>query len=410
MPPRALDGVRVLDLSRVLAGPWATQILADLGAEVIKIEKPGAGDDTRGWGPPFVSAGEGRDAAYFLAANRNKRSVALDIANPRGADIVRRLASQSHIVVENFKCGALKRYGLDYAALHAINPKLVYCSITGFGQDGPYATRAGYDYLVQAMGGLMSITGQPDGTPGAEPMKVGVAVADLFSGMYAVTGILAALRHAERTGEGQQVDIALLDCQVAMLANQAMNFFASGTSPARLGNAHPNITPYQVFATRDGHIVLAVGNDAQFRSFCATAGASQIPDDPRFTDNPSRVAHREELAAVLRPLLLGRTSADWIAALDDAGVPCGPINTIEEVFADPQVQARGMAQRMQRSDGGDVTLLASPLRLNRTPPRADFAPPLLGADTFAVLGDLAGLGPDELRDLADAGIVAGGAA
>ena len=284
MTPHALDGIRVLDLSRILAGPWATQILADLGAEVIKIEKPGAGDDTRGWGPPFLQNADGPgDAAYYLAANRNKRSVALDFTKPEGAALLRQLVAQSQIFVENFKTGGLAKHGLDYASVSAINPSIVYCSITGFGQDGPYAQRPGYDYLVQAMGGLMSVTGQPDGAPGAEPMKVGVAVADLFSGMYAVTGMLAALRHAERTGEGQHLDIALLDCQVAMLANQAMNWFASGQTPTRLGNIHPNITPYQVFATSDGFLVLAVGNDGQFRSFCREA---RIEADPRHATNP----------------------------------------------------------------------------------------------------------------------------
>ncbi len=406
MTPHALDGVRVLDLSRILAGPWATQILADLGAEVIKIEKPGAGDDTRGWGPPFLEGADGPgDAAYYLAANRNKRSVALDFTKPEGAAQLRDIAARSQIFVENFKTGGLVKYGLDYASIAAINPSIVYCSITGFGQDGPYAQRAGYDYLVQAMGGLMSVTGQPDGAPGAEPMKVGVAVADLFSGMYAVTGMLAALRHAERTGQGQQIDIALFDCQVAMLANQAMNYFVSGKAPTRLGNAHPNITPYQVFPTADGHIVLAVGNDGQFRAFCGEAGLDGAPADPRFATNPARIENRAAITAIVAAAMAQRTTAAWIAALETAGVPCGPINAVDQVFADAQVVARGLAQSMRREDGQDVTLVASPLRLSRTPPRVDHAPPPLGADTESVLRELGGLDDGALARLRQAGAI-----
>jgi crotonobetainyl-CoA:carnitine CoA-transferase CaiB-like acyl-CoA transferase len=382
MTAQALDGVLVLDLSRILAGPWATQILGDLGADVIKIEKPGAGDDTRAWGPPFIT--EGGDAAYYLACNRNKRSVTLDFTKPEGADIIRRIAARADIFVENFKAGGLAKYGLNYGTLKAINPKLVYCSITGFGQTGPYAPRAGYDYLVQAMGGLMSITGQPDGAPGAEPLKVGVAVADLFTGMYAVTGILAALRHAERTGEGQHLDMALLDCQAAMLANQAMNYFVSGAAPARLGNVHPNIAPYQVFPTRDGFFVLAVGNDGQFKSFCDTAALS-LHADPRFATNAARVANRAALIPLLETATRQRTTDEWIAVLEEAGVPCGPINTIDRVFDDPQVRARALAQTMTRADGVAVRLVASPLKLSATPPRSDIAPPPLGADTLSVL-------------------------
>jgi crotonobetainyl-CoA:carnitine CoA-transferase CaiB-like acyl-CoA transferase len=396
----ALAGIRVLDLSRILAGPWATQILADLGAEVIKIEKPGVGDDTRGWGPPFLDGPDGRgDAAYYLAANRNKRSVTLDFTAPDGAGILRKMLPDCQVMVENFKTGGLAKYGLDYASVAKINPSIVYCSITGFGQDGPYAQRAGYDYLAQAMGGLMSITGQPDGAPGAEPLKVGVAIADLFSGMYAVTGILAALRHAERTGQGQRLDIALLDCQAAMLANQAMNYFVSGVAPTRLGNAHPNITPYQVFPTSDGHIVLAVGNDGQFRAFCTEAGLDALPGDPRFVSNAARIAHRDALAPIIAAAMQARTSDAWITALEEAGVPCGPINTIDQVFADPQIRARGMTQTMTRIDGQDVTLVASPLKLSQTPPRADHAPPSLGADTESVLRDIAGIDDAELERL-----------
>jgi len=398
--PAALEGVRVLDLSRILAGPWATQILADLGAEVIKIEKPGAGDDTRGWGPPFLASADGPgDAAYFLAANRNKRSVTIDFTKPEGAALIASMIPDCQIMVENFKTGGLAKYGLDYASVARINPALVYCSITGFGQDGPYASRAGYDYLVQAMGGLMSITGQPDGAPGAEPLKVGVAVADLFSGMYAVTGILAALRHAERTGDGQHVDIALLDCQTAMLANQAMNYFVSGAAPTRLGNAHPNITPYQVFQTADGHIVLAVGNDAQFKSFCVEAGLADLAERAEFATNATRIANRAALVDYVEIAMRARTTQQWIAALEHAGVPCGPINTIDQVFADPQVRGRAMTQEMTRADGTDVTLVSSPVKLSRTPAVAKRAPPALGADTEDVLRTLAKVSAADIAEL-----------
>jgi crotonobetainyl-CoA:carnitine CoA-transferase CaiB-like acyl-CoA transferase len=403
---QALSGVRVLDLSRILAGPWATQILADLGAEVIKIEKPLVGDDTRSWGPPFVETADGRhDAAYFFAANRNKRSVTLDFTTEEGAAILHRLIPQCHILVENFRTGGLSKYGLDYARVARINPAIVYCSITGFGQDGPYSERAGYDYLVQAMGGLMSITGQPDGSPGAEPLKVGVAVADLFAGMYAVTGILAALRHAERTGVGQHLDVALLDCQTAMLANQAMNYFVSGAPPTRLGNAHPNITPYQVFASSDGHIVLAVGNDAQFRTFCAEAGLAGVADDPRFASNAARLAHRDALVELVAAAMRTRSTAAWIAALERVGVPCGPINTIDQVFADPQVKARGMAQAFALGGGETVTLVANPLKLSSTPTRADHAPPALGADTEETLAALADCTASDIASLRARGVI-----
>lgn len=405
--PLPLDGVRVLDLSRVLAGPWATQILADLGAEVIKIEKPGAGDDTRAWGPPFLTEESGAkgDAAYFLAANRNKRSVTLDFTQAEGRALLHRLAPSCQIVVENFKTGGLKKYGLDYESLAALNPAVVYCSITGFGQTGPYAPRAGYDYLIQAMGGLMSITGQPDGAPGAEPMKVGVAVVDLFTGMYAASGILAALRHAERTGQGQHLDVALMDCQAAMLANQAQNWFVGGKAPGRLGNAHPNIVPYQVFATADGFIVLAVGNDGQFASFCRVAGVEALAADPLYSRNADRVANRTALVALLEPVLKGRTSRDWMDALETAGVPCGPINTIDQVFADPQVVARGLAVETLRPGVGPVTTVAHPVKYSATPPRAERAPPALGADTAWALGDLLGLSDEEQADLRRRGVV-----
>ncbi|MFN5482919.1 MAG: CaiB/BaiF CoA transferase family protein, partial [Brevundimonas sp.] len=331
-----LAGVRVLDLSRVLAGPWATQTLADLGADVIKIERPGTGDDTRQWGPPFTTRADGSpgDAAYFLCANRGKKSVELDIASPEGSAAVRRLAADCDVLVENFKAGGLKKYGLDHASLSAINPRLIYCSITGFGQDGPRARQAGYDYMIQAMGGLMSITGQPDGTPGAEPMKVGVAVVDLFTGLYAANAILAALLHARATGEGQHIDIALFDVQAAMLANQATNFFVSGVAPTRMGNAHPNLAPYQPFPCTDGMVVIAVGNDGQFRQLCAALGAPDLGTDPRFASNADRIAHRAVLTAELSSLTAACDMAGLMSRLEAAGVPCGPVNTVDQVFAE----------------------------------------------------------------------------
>lgn len=389
-----LSAVRVLDLSRVLAGPWATQTLADLGAEVIKIERPGVGDDTRHWGPPFTTRIDGTkgDAAYFLCANRGKKSVELDIASPEGAEAVRQLAKTCDVVVENFKTGGLKKYGLDYASLAAVNPRLVYCSITGFGQDGPDAHRAGYDYMIQAMGGLMSITGQPDGAPGAEPMKVGVAVVDLFTGLYASNAILAALLHARATGEGQHVDIALFDVQAAMLANQAANFFVSGKAPTRMGNAHPNLSPYQPFPCSDGSVVIAVGNDGQFRALAEALGAPGLGADPRFQTNALRIEHRAVLTAELSALTAGRTMHDLMAALEAAGVPCGPVNTIDQVFAEPQARHRGLEVEQARPDlSAPVRTVASPIRMSKTPVRYDRPPPALGADTEAVL---AGLRPE----------------
>jgi crotonobetainyl-CoA:carnitine CoA-transferase CaiB-like acyl-CoA transferase len=401
----ALNGVRVLDMSRILAGPWATQLLGDLGADVLKIEKPSVGDDTRGWGPPFIGDGAESDAAYFTCANRNKASVTLDFTKPEGVELMRKLIPQHHIFVENFKTGGLAKYGLDYASVAKINPAIVYCSITGFGQDGPYANRAGYDYLVQAAGGLMSVTGQADGTPGAEPLKVGVAVADLFTGMYATVAILAALRHAEATGIGQHLDLSLLDCQTAMLANQGANFLVSGVAPSRLGNAHPNIAPYQVFTTLDGHVVLAVGNDGQFRAFCDVAGLTEVKGDNRFATNALRVANRTALIDLLAPALLWRTTGEWIEALEAAKVPCGPINTIDQVFADPQVIARGMQHEMTRDDGTHLPLVANPIKMSVTPPTPRHAPPSLGADTDARLGALLGLTSDDLNNLRAQGII-----
>lgn len=390
-PHGPLSGVRVLDLSRVLAGPWATQMLADLGAEVIKIERPGVGDDTRAWGPPFTTKTDGAkgDAAYFLCANRGKKSVELDLATPEGAEIVRELSKTCDVVVENFKTGGLKKYGLDHAALSAINPKLVYCSITGFGQDGPDAHRAGYDYMIQAMGGLMSITGQPDGAAGAEPMKVGVAVVDLFTGLYASNAIMAALLHARATGQGQHIDIALFDVQAAMLANQATNFFVSGKAPTRMGNAHPNLAPYQPFPCTDGMVVIAVGNDGQFRALAAALGAPGLGADPRFLTNALRIEHRAVMTAELSALTAGLTMHGLMVKLEAAGVPCGPVNTVDQVFDEPQAKHRGLEVTQARADlSGPVRTVASPIRMSVTPVAYDRPPPALGQDTDEVLGSL----------------------
>ena len=396
-PPSApLSGVRVLDLSRVLAGPWATQLLPDLGAEVIKIERPGAGDDTRHWGPPFTTRTDGApgDAAYFLCANRGKQSVALDIASPEGADIIRRMAADTDVVVENFKTGGLKKYGLDHDSLRAVNPKLVYCSITGFGQTGPRAHQAGYDYMIQAMGGLMSITGQPDGAPGAEPMKVGVAVADLFTGLYASNAILAALHAARETGEGRHIDIALFDVQAAMLANQATNWFVSGVAPTRMGNAHPNLSPYQPFPCSDGMVVIAVGNDGQFRNLCTALGEPDLGTDERFAANAGRVANRDQLGPILSALTGPLTMAALMKRLQDAGVPCGPVNTVDQVFAEPQAVARDLTVEQTRHDlNAPVRTVASPIRMNGAPAVADRPPPALGQHTDEVLARYRGQEP-----------------
>jgi crotonobetainyl-CoA:carnitine CoA-transferase CaiB-like acyl-CoA transferase len=394
----ALDGIRVLDLSRVLAGPWCTQTLADLGADVIKIERPGTGDDTRTWGPPFLKDREGRDtaeAAYYLGTNRNKRSVTCDIAKPEGQALVRELARHCHVFVENFKVGDMARYGLDYAALKAANPRIVYCSVTGFGQTGPYRERAGYDYAVQGMGGLMSITGERDDIGGG-PQKVGVAVADLFTGMYSAVGILAALRHAERTGEGQHLDMALLDTQVAMLANLGANYLVSGKVPGRAGNAHQNIVPYQVFEVApaaDGskdHVILAVGNDGQFAKFCQVAGQPEIAADARFLKNQDRVRNRAVLVPMLEAIMKTRAKGDWLRALEAARVPCGAINNLAEVFANEQVRERGMVHQWEHPLAGPLNLVASPLKLSATPVRSEIPPPLLGQHTQEVLTEVLG--------------------
>jgi formyl-CoA transferase len=403
-----LAGVTVLDLSRILAGPWATQVLADLGAEVIKVEKPGEGDDTRRWGPPWLTAANGTptgESAYYLAANRGKRSVAIDIARPEGAALVRRLARGADVLVENFKVGGLVKYGLDWMSLSAVNPKLVYCSITGYGQDGPNAHRAGYDAAIQAEAGLMSITGEPDGSPGAGPQKVGVAVADLMTGMYAVAGILAALRHAERTGQGQQLDLALYDTQVGWLANQAMNWLVGGEVPARRGTAHPNIVPYQVMPAADGYFMLAVGNDAQFRRCCEVLGQEGLADDPRFASNAARVAHREALVPMLARCFCSRPASEWLTMLSAATVPCGPVNTLDQVFDSDQARARGLRVDLPHPLAGSVPQVASPLRLSVTPVEHRVAPPLLGADTETVLSARLGLDAAAIDDLAATGVI-----
>ncbi|MBN3836688.1 CaiB/BaiF CoA-transferase family protein [Burkholderia sp. Ac-20344] len=389
----ALSHIRVLDLTRVLAGPWCAQTLADFGADVIKVERPGAGDDTRHWGPPYLKDADGADtaeAAYYLAANRNKRSVTVDIATPEGQQIVRELAAQSDVVLENYKVGQLKKYGLDYDSLRAVKPDLVYCSVTGFGQTGPYAHRAGYDFIIQGIGGFMSITGERDGEPGGGPQKAGVAIADLATGLYSTIAVLAALAHRDRTGEGQYIDMALLDVQVALLANMNTNFLASGKPPVRWGNAHPNIVPYQTFQTRDGWIIVAVGNDGQFRKFVEAGGRPGLADDARFATNPSRVRHRDTLVPILAEMVKARDKADWIGVLEAAGVPCGPINDLDEVFDNEQVVARGMQVSLPHPCGADAKLVRNPIRMSATPPDARTAPPLLGAQTDDVLRDMLG--------------------
>lgn len=398
---------RVLDLSRVLAAPWVGQTMADLGAEVIKVERPGSGDETRGWGPPFLAGrdgGETCESAYFLSANRGKKSVAVDLGTSEGQEIVRALAAKSDVLLENFKVGGLAKYGLDYDSLRAVNPGLVYCSITGFGQDGPYAGRAGYDFLIQGMSGLMSVTGEADGMP----MKVGVAVSDLFTGLYAAVAILAALNHRERSGAGQHIDMALLDCQIAALANQTSNFHISGAAPDRMGNAHPNIVPYEAVPTADGHIILAIGNDRQYARFCEVVGRPELATDPRFSGNVARVANRKELMRIIFDITRTRDSVDWIAALEAVQVPCGPINRLDDVFADPQVRHRGMRIELDHPLAGMVPLTASPLRLSETPVEYHHAPPLLGQHTREVLCGLLDRDAAAVDDLMARGICAGG--
>lgn len=402
LPQGALSGLRVLDLSRVLAGPWAGQLMADLGADVVKVERPGAGDDTRAWGPPWLSDGGGKstgESAYYLSANRNKRSVTIDLGKPEGQALVRQLAAKADILLENFKVGGLGQYGLDYASLKEINPRLIYCSITGFGQTGPYAARAGYDFLVQGMGGLMSLTGRPDGAEGDGPMKVGVALTDVMTGLYASVAVLAALAHRERTGKGQHIDLALLDVQIACLANQAANYLIGGVVPRRMGNAHPSIVPYQDFPTADGHMIIAIGNDGQFASFCRTVGQPEWAADERFATNPQRVSNRDELIALIRNITVSRCTGEWIAAMEAAGVPCGPINSLDQVFADAQVQARGMRVEMPHPLADKVALVANPIRMSESPVQYRNPPPTLGEHTEEVLNGWLAMGQSEVADL-----------
>lgn len=408
--PAALDGIKVLDLSRVLAGPWCTQILADLGADVIKIERPGVGDDTRTWGPPFIKDADGNDtdqASYFTACNRNKRSVTVDMATADGQALLQQMAAQADIVVENFKTGGLKQYGLDQESLRAANPRLIYCSVTGFGHDGPYAERAGYDLMIQAMTGMMSITGRPDDVPGGGPLRVGVALTDLFTGVYASTAILAALQVRDRTGEGQHIDMALLDVGMAILANQASAFLNTGKAPQRQGNTHPSLAPYQDFPTLDGSMLLAIGNNGQFARFCEAAGHAEWAADARFATNTLRVKHRGVLIPMMEELTRTRSTADWVTLLEDKAVPCGPINDIAQAFDDAQVKARGLAVTLPR-DAGDgiasITGVASPLRLSATPPVLRHAPPALGQHTREVLAEF-GIDAARFDALRSAGVV-----
>jgi crotonobetainyl-CoA:carnitine CoA-transferase CaiB-like acyl-CoA transferase len=398
----ALHGLRVLDLTRVLAGPWATQMLADFGANVIKIEKPGEGDDTRGWGPPFVTNADGSrgDAAYFQSANRGKKSVCVDMAKPEGQAVLHQLAVHSDIVIENFKVGGLKKYKLDYESLKAINPRLIYCSITGFGQTGPFAQRAGYDFMIQGMSGVMSITGMPDG----EPMKVGVAFSDIFAGLHAVIGIQAALLHREKTGHGQHIDISLLDSQVAVLANQALNYLVGGKVPQRLGNAHPNIVPYQTFETKDGHIIMAVGTDRQYAEFCRIIGAPQLMKE-EYKTNKGRVENRAVLIEQIVPFMRAKNTAEWVRSFEDAAVPCGPINTIDEVFASEHVKARQLQRHLKRDDGTTVPTVANPIVFSETPVDVYTAAPRLGNSTDLVLSDILGFSPEKLKALRDLGAI-----
>jgi crotonobetainyl-CoA:carnitine CoA-transferase CaiB-like acyl-CoA transferase len=401
-----LSGLKVLDLSRVLAAPWATQILGDLGAEVLKVEQPGKGDDTRRWGPPFLEDGSPRpDAAYFFCANRNKRSVAIDFSRPEGADLVRRLAAGADVLVENFRAGGLAKYGLDAATLRAANPRLIYLSVTGFGQTGPYAARGGYDVLVQGMSGLMSITGQPDGEPGAGPMKVGLPISDLVTGLYAAVSVLAALNHRQATGEGQHVDCALLDSQVALLVNQAMNLLVGGVVPQRLGNAHPNVVPYRDFAASDDYVLVACGSDGQFRVLCGLLGREDLAADPRFADNAGRLRDRRVLEVELARAIAPWRAADLLAAMAKAGVPGGPINSVEQALQDPQVAARGLLQRMRRDDGTEMTVIGFPAQLSGSPASYRLAPPRLGQDTREVLASALGLPDAEIERLRQAGVI-----
>lgn len=395
-------------MSRILAGPWASQILADMGAEVIKIERPGQGDDTRSWGPPYAKDPVGQDtseSAYYLSANRGKKSVTVDITQAAGQKIIRQLARESDVVLENFKVGGLKKYGLDYESLTKVNPRLIYCSITGFGQTGPYANRPGYDFVIQGMGGLMSITGQPDDVPGGGPQKVGVALADITTGLYAAIAILAALVNRDKTGEGQYIDLALLDVQAAVLANQAMNYLTTGQAPGRLGNEHPNIVPYQSFATANGHIILAVGNDDQFRRFCDLVNDPDLADDSHFTTNRQRVLNRASLIPIIEKIMKQRSSEEWLQKLDEENIPCGPINTIDKVFANEQIQHRGMQFEISHPLAKNISMVANPIQFSKTPNKYDRPPPLLGEHTDEVLTEVLELDAAELDALKNRGVI-----
>jgi formyl-CoA transferase len=406
--PGPLSHLTVLDLSRVLAGPWCTQLLADLGATVIKIERPGAGDDTRAWGPPYLKDARGHDtseAAYYLCCNRGKLSVAVDFTTADGQRIVRELARQSDVLVENYKVGGLAKYGLDYASLAAVNARLVYCSITGFGQDGPYADRAGYDFIIQGMSGFMSVTGERDDLPGGGPQKAGVAISDLMTGMYATVAIQAALAHRDRTGQGQWIDTCLLDSAVAMMATMSHNYLITGKPPGRLGNAHQNIVPYQVFACADGHLIVAVGNDSQFAKFCAVAGRPEWAVDPRFAKNADRVRNRDTLVPLIAEVVRTRTQKEWLGALEPLGVPSGPINRLDQVFADPQLAAHHLRMDLPHPLAGTVPQVGAPLKLSATPLAYDRPPPLLGEHTAGILRDRLGLGDDAIAELAATGVI-----
>ncbi len=406
--PRPLSHIRVLDLSRILAGPWASQNLADLGAEVIKVERPGAGDDTRGWGPPWFKDKDGkdtRDSSYYLSCNRGKKSITLDISKPEGQNIVRELTARCDVLIENYKVGTLARYGLAYEQLREINPRLIYCSITGFGQSGPYAPRPGYDFVFQGMGGLMSITGERDGEPGAGPMKVGIAITDILTGMYASLAITAAIAHCERGGGGQYIDMALLDCMVAFNANQISGYLVSGDIPRRYGNAHPNVVPYQVFPCKDGHIILAIGNDSQFASFCKLAGRGDLAEDERFKLMTGRIVNRDALIPIIRDIMQTRGMHEWIEALEAANVPCGPINNMKQVFEDAQVQHRGLKLEIPTPAGASCPTVASPMRFSETPVEYTMPPPTLGQHTREILQGLLGLERQAVEALAAKGIV-----
>jgi len=408
MKGSTLGHIRVIDLTRVLAGPWCTQLFADLGAEVIKVERPGQGDDTRTWGPPYPKDAQGKpiqDASYFFATNRGKKSLTVNIATPEGADIIRTLVKSADVLIENFKVGDMQRYGLDYDTLSQINPGLVYCSITGFGQTGPYKNRAGYDFIIQGMGGLMSVTGPHEEEAGSKPQKVGVPISDMMTGMYASSAILAALAYRDRTGEGQYIDMALLDVQVGFLANQGMNYLTTGKPPRRMGNAHPNIVPYQTFTTRDGAINLGVGNDRQFGNFCRATGLEALLDDERFTSHSSRIIHREELVPIVTKKLAEKDSDFWVTALENVGVPCGPVNDLKAVFEDAHVQARALKIELPHPAAGKIDLIANPIKFSKTPVTYRSAPPLLGQHTTAILEDTLRMSTSEIDDLKSKNII-----